>query len=277
MTLKRQMFTDYQVKQKLYLIDATFCSLLFSIITLLSEQPSVFFAIHTHCRSPFSLSSLTCIILYLPSCNPFVLCIEYILLLDNRLDNYKLKTVATGTPDLIQEMGSYKLVAYSDFFSKIASGNAISVIDSILQFILNTLSQANLPEMILQQALSLFSTICHNPHIQKITIAMDSMKRLVVKHTTFCFAAIQSSPKGRYATLFYTSLTEAMLACAMPGDLECFLQPLLNQLTTAFQEMNIDMVSFSLRAACGIVSACNTVYQYNTVYDMLFYFSFIPY
>ena len=189
--------------------------------------------------------------------------------LNFRLDNYKLKTVVTSSKELIQETGSQKLIAYSEFFSQIGSGDVVNTVNTILLFILNTLLQHNLSELIITQVLSLFNTICHNPHIQRIVIAMDSMKQLVVKHYTYNFASLSHLRNGRFITPFYSSLTEAMLICSLPGDLDHFVTPLLKQLNQSFQEGNMDRISFCLRATTGIIQSTNTYYYYNTVYDIL--------
>ena len=187
-----------------------------------------------------------------------------------RLSDYKLKSITSSSKETIEQTGSKKLQAYSTFFSRIGAGNPISIIDSILLFLLNTLCQGHLSPSIVNQCLSLFTLLCHNPFIQRVIISMGTMKSLVVKHASYHFTSLELQELGRYRTLFYSSLTEAMLVCAVPGDLDLFVMSLYNKMSQAVQERNISVVTFCLRDGTGIVRSCLTSYHFNTVYDILY-------
>ena len=112
--------------------------------------------------------------------------------------------------------------------------------------------------------------LCHNPHTQRILIYLDSMKKVVQEHSTYHFPALEDPANGRYRTQFYTSLTEAMLICAVPGDLDLFALSLSDKLTKAVQEMDIQLITSCYRDLTGVVRSCLSSYQYLTVYDILF-------
>lgn len=187
-----------------------------------------------------------------------------------RLSDYKLKSITTFSKETIEQTGSKKLQAYSAFISRIGSGDPVTIIDSILLFLLNTLCQSHLSPAIVNQCLSLFTLLCHNPFIQRVIISMDTMKNFVVNHSSYHFPSLELQELGRYRTLFYSSLTEAMLACAVPGDLDLFVMSLYNKMSQAVQEQNISEVAFCLRDATGIVRSCLSSYHFNTVYDILY-------
>lgn len=186
------------------------------------------------------------------------------------LFDYKLKTVTTTSTEDITQTGSSKLIAYRDFFSHIGSGEPVEIINSLILFLLNSLLQSPLSTTILTQLLSLFSMLCHNPHTQRILIYLDSMKKVVQEHSTYHFPALEDHANGRYRTQFYTSLTEAMLICAVPGDLDLFALSLSDKLTKAVQEMDIQLITSCYRDLTGVVRSCLSSYQYLTVYDILF-------
>ena len=99
---------------------------------------------------------------------------------------------------------------------------------------------------------------------------MESMKQLVTKHHTYNFGCLSQLHNGSFIRDFYSSLTEAMLVCSVPGDLSHFVTPLVEQLNQAFQEGNINRILFCLRAFAGILRSTNTYYYYNTVYEFLY-------
>ena len=116
--------------------------------------------------------------------------------------------------------------------------------------------------------------LCHNPHTQRILIYLDSMKKVVQQHSTYHFPALEDPANGRYRTQFYTSLTEAMLICAVPGDLDIFTMSLSDKLTKAVQEMDIQLITSCYRDLTGVVRSCLSSYTYLTVYDILFLLHF---
>ena len=154
-------------------------------------------------------------------------------------------------------------------------GTPANIIQFVLNVLISFLSFQSITIPITTQIIQLFSTLCHNPHTQKVLLSLESSHRLITQHHTMQFYALYQPHAGRLLSSFYGAITELMLVHAPPGDLEQFCLPLISQLHQLQQDQPINDEAFCLclREITGILRSCTKSQQYITVYDLMYVLS----
>lgn len=180
--------------------------------------------------------------------------------------DYKLRTITTSTQEHI-EIASLRVYSYSQFFQLIQLGEPAMVVTTIFDILIHYLLTATTTIEIASEIVRLFSEMCKNIYIQQILLRQDAVRQVVISHHTLQFPVLFQPKSGRILTTFYTFLTELLLVKALPGDLDEYTQPLINQ----FQDSSLSVEAFCvcLRKITGVLRACQQPHQFDTVFCMM--------
>ena len=208
--------------------------------------------------------------MYVSENNPSWLFTHWFIYVICSCSDYKLRTITTSSQEHI-EIASLRVYSYSQFFQLIQLGEPAMVVTTIFDILIHYLLTSTVTIEIASEIVRLFSEMCKNMYIQQILLNQESVRQVIITHYTLRFPIISQPKSGRILTTFYTFLTELLLVKAVPGDLDQYVKPLIDQLQQFQNNPSLSVEEFCvcLRRITGVLRACQQPHQFDTVFCMM--------
>ena len=165
---------------------------------------------------------------------------------------------------------SHRIEAFRVFFTHILDSDIMSVLNHFVYFILYSLALPSLSSFCTSQAVSLFDVLAKNLSSRSVLIHASSIQSLILNHRDTHLSVLFLPQHMRYRPIFYGALTQIMLHGAVPGDLEQFVKPFINELQDMKQKQQFEAMVPLLRDITGIFRSCTEEKNYVCVYDLLY-------
>ena len=185
------------------------------------------------------------------------------------MENYRLSAIINMQGEDNKSVAVSKLECFRAFFTHILDGDVHSILNHFVYFILFSLALPSLSPSCIKQAVSLFDMLSKNINARAVLVQLSSIRSLIVNHRDTHLVALSLPEYMRYRTVFYHALTQIMLHVAVPGDLEGFVKPFINEIQELKQKQQFDAMIPLLRDVTGVFGACTEERDFVCCYDLL--------